>query len=128
MQRRAFSTSVSRAQRAVTPRGQELDSLAGSEALRGRFFSWRGATGRRYVCSVFQRGEEGFVSDIESGALIGVTRDGGVLRPVCVLAAGERRSRDALGRLARELGVAEWHVHFCPEIEPVRDLAGSLLN
>ncbi|QGM96400.1 hypothetical protein [Methylocystis parvus] len=128
MQRYAFSVSpLRRPRRALAPRGQELDSLAGSDALRGRFFSWRGATGRRYVCSVFQRGEEGFVSDVESGVVIGVARDGASLRPVCLFSAGERRAA-ALRELAQELGVAEWHVHFCPDTEPARDLAGSLLN
>ncbi|HEY8162545.1 MAG: hypothetical protein ACR650_05875 [Methylocystis sp.] len=128
MQRYSFSISaLRRAGRALSPRGQELESLAGSDGLRAHFYSWRGATGRRYVCSVFQRGEEGFVSDVESGAIIGVAREGGALRPVCVLAAGERAGY-ALRDLARELGVVEWHVHFCAEIEAVRDLAGSLLN
>lgn len=123
-----YASPRSRAIRAFTPRGQELDSLADSEALRGRFFSWRGASGRRFVCSVFQRGEEGFVSDVERGAIIGVASEGGVLRPVCVFAAADRRSRDALRKVGRELAIVEWHVHFCPDIEAVRDLAGSLLN
>ncbi len=128
MQRYAFSIcALRRAGREISPRGQELESLAGSDGLRAHFYSWRGTTGRRYVCSVFQCGEEGFVSDVERGAIIGVARQGGVLRPVCVFAAGEG-SRSALRDLARELGVVEWHVHFCAEMEAVRDLAGSLLN
>lgn len=126
MQRFALSVSTIR-RRAPAPRGQQLDSLAGADALRGHFFSWRGTTGRRYVCSVFQRGEEGFVSDVESGVIIGVTKDGAALRPVCVFPAGDGRMK-ALRELAQELGVAEWHVHFCSDFEPVRDLAGSLLN
>lgn len=128
MQRHHYPAFTFRsAGRAFSPRGQELVSLAGSDALRGRFFSWRGATGRRYVCSVFQRGEEGFVADVESGAIIGVARDGASLRPVCLFPAGERRAA-ALRELAQELGVAEWHVHFCAGSDPARDLAGSLLN
>ncbi|WP_457795644.1 hypothetical protein [Methylocystis sp. S23] len=129
MQRYTFSaSSLRRAGRALATRGQELDSLAGSDSLRGRFFSWRGVTGRRYVCSVFQRGEEGFVSDVENGAIIGVARDGAALRPVCLFSAGEGRRAPALRELAQELGVAEWHVHFCPDAAAIRDLAGSLLN
>jgi hypothetical protein len=116
-----------RAGKALNPRGQELDSLAGSDALRGHFFAWRGVTGRRYVCSVFQRGEEGFVSDVENGVIIGVARDGVAIRPLCLFSADESRAV-ALRQLAQELGVAEWHVHFCPDAETIRDLAGSLLN
>ncbi len=128
MQRYAFSiSSRRRSVRAAAPRGQELDSLAGADALRGHFFSWRGVTGRRYVCSVFQRGEEGFVADVENGVVIGVARDGAGLRPVCLFSAGEA-GIGSLRDLARELCVVEWHVHFSPDAETVRDLASSLLN
>lgn len=112
----------------LSPRGQELDSLAEADLLRARFFSWRGVSGRRYVCSVFQRGEEGFVSDVESGVIIGVAREGAAIRPLCVLGAPDKGGRPPLGDLARELGVAEWHVHFCAGDEAARDLSGSLLN
>ncbi len=127
MQRFSPSSSVLR-RAAASSRGQELESLLEADVLRGRFFSWRGLSGRRFVCSVFQRGEEGFVSDVESGAIIGVAREGAALRPVCVFAAGTGGARRSLQELARELGVAEWHVHFSAEAETVRDLAGSLLS
>lgn len=110
------------------PRGQELDSLAGAESLRGHFFSWRGVSGRRYVCSVFQQGEEGFVADVENAVVIGVAREGAALRPVCVFLAGAGRPRRSPRLTAHELGVCEWHVHFCPDAGTLRDLAGSLLN
>jgi hypothetical protein len=127
MQRDNFSSSVlRRAAAGFAPRGQELDSLAETEALRGRFFSWRGVTGQRYVCSVFQRGEEGFVADVQQGVIVGVVREGAGRRPVCVIGAGE--GVGALRRLARELGVAEWHVRFGADAETARDLSGSLLN
>lgn len=112
----------------LSPRGQELDALAEANVLRGRFFSWRGASGRRYVCSVFQRGEEAFVSDVESGVIVGVARDGAATRPVCVFGAGQNGARPSLRELGRELHVAEWHVHFCEGSEAARDLAASLLN
>lgn len=111
----------------VSPRGQELDSLAEADGLRGRFFSWRGVSGRRYVCSVFPRGEEDFVSDVESGVIIGVARDGASIRPLCVFGARDG-ARPPLANFASELGVAEWHVHFCAGEEAARDLSGSLLN
>lgn len=112
------------------PRGEALQSLADTDSLRSRFFSWRGASGRRYVCSVFQSGEESFIADVTNGAVIGVTREGVTTRPVCVFLAQERVAGDrhALRRIARELGVAEWHVHFCADAATLRDLSASLLN
>lgn len=111
------------------PRGQELSSLAEADALRARFFSWRGTSGRRYVCTVFQRGEEAFVAAVESGTVIGVSHEGAAVRPLCVFAAGEGgRAGRALAALARELGVDEWHVHFCENGEAARDLSASLLS
>jgi hypothetical protein len=133
MQRYNFSTyRMRREEKALSPRGQELESLVESDSLRSRFFAWLGLSGRRYVCSVFQHGEEGFIADVESGVVIGVAREGATLRPVCVFAgrkeAGEAQKRRSLRQLARELGVAEWHVHFCADAETVRDLAASLLS
>lgn len=127
MQRDNFSTGAfRRTSAAFAPRGQELESLAEAEALRGRFFSWRGVSGRRYVCSVFHRGEEGFVADVESGVIVGVAQESAGRRPVCVLGAGE--SVAALRLLARELNVVEWHVRFGADADAARDLSGSLLN
>lgn len=115
---------------ASAPRGEALHSLADADSLRSRFFSWRGASGRRYVCSVFQSGEESFIADVTNGAVIGVAREGVATRPVCVFLAQERApgDRHALRRMARELGVAEWHVHFCADAATLRDLSASLLN
>ena len=61
-----------------------------------------------------------------NGAVIGVAREGVTTRPVCVFLAQERAPGDrfALRRIARELGVAEWHVHFCADAETLRDLFG----
>ncbi|MBI1981621.1 MAG: hypothetical protein HYS63_08755 [Methylocystis sp.] len=113
----------------AAPRGQALESLSETDSLRSRFFSWRGASGRRYVCSVFQSGEESFIADVTNGVVIGVAREGATNRPVCVFLAQERAvDRHALRRMARELGVAEWHVHFCANAATLRDLSASLLN
>ena len=71
------------------PRGEALPSLAGSQGLRDRFYAWRGKSGRRYVCSVFRSGEEGFIADVTGGAIIGVSRTEAVTRPVCVIAASQ---------------------------------------
>jgi hypothetical protein len=77
---------------------------------------------------VFQSGEEAFVAGVESGVVIGVAKDGASLRPVCVFQAEEGRARRSLRELAQELGVVEWHVHFCADAETARDIAGSLLS
>jgi hypothetical protein len=79
--------------KALNSRGQELESLVESDSLRSRFFAWMGLSGRRYVCSVFQQGEEGFVADVESGVVVGVAREGAVARPVCVFAAQKGAAR-----------------------------------
>ena len=114
----------------VAPRGQALQSLAETDLLRNRFFSWRGASGRRYVCSVFQSGEDSFIADVTNGVVIGVAREDATNRPVCVFLAQERAPGDrrALRKAAQELGVAEWHVHFCADAATLRDLSASLLN
>jgi len=121
--RRAFEQTLEDS----APRGQALQSLAETDSLRSRFFSWRGASGRRYVCSVFQSGEDSFVADVTNGVVIGVAREGATTRPVCVFLAQER-ARRGLREIARELGVAEWHVHFCADAASLRDLSASLLN
>lgn len=108
------------------PRGEALQSLLAADGLRDRFFAWRGASGRRYVCSVFQSGETGFVADVTDGLIIGVARDGAMARPLCLLRA--RIDAAALHRQARELGVTEWHVLFGESDAPAGDLAGALLN
>jgi hypothetical protein len=112
----------------LASRGQELESLVDSIDLRSRFFSWPGLSGRRYVCSVFQSGEEAFVAGVESGVVIGVAKDGATVRPVCVFQAEEGRAWRSLREFSQELGVVEWHVHFCADAETARDIAGSLLS
>jgi hypothetical protein len=129
MHRSNFSaSSLRRVASSFSSRGQELDSLVESTNLRSRFFAWRGLSGRRYVCSVFQSGEEGFVAGVENGVVIGVAREGASARPVCVFQAEAGQARRSLRDLAQELGVVEWHVHFCADAEAARDIAGSLLN
>jgi len=126
-----FATPISSlriGRKAASARGQELDSLVESNTLRDRFFSWRGLSGRRYVCSVFQGGEEGFVADVTNGIVIGVAREGVLARPACVFLAREGGARRSLRELAQELRIVEWHVHFCADAETMRDLAGSLLS
>ncbi|MCC3245126.1 hypothetical protein LG047_07310 [Methylocystis sp. WRRC1] len=126
-----FATPISSlriGRKSPSARGQELDSLVESDVLRNRFFSWRGLSGQRYVCSVFQSGEEGFIADVTSGIVIGVAREGVSARPVCVFQAREGGARGSLREMARQLRISEWHVHFTTDPEALRDLAGSLLS
>ncbi len=94
-------------------RGAALDSLSES-GLFDRFYSWRGNSGARYVCTVFPVGEKAMVADFAEGVVIGVAREGESRRPVCVIASqefsvfDEKKLRDVVARR----GVDEWHVHF----------------
>ncbi|GAC1338082.1 MAG: hypothetical protein NVSMB26_25500 [Beijerinckiaceae bacterium] len=55
-------------------RGRRLAALDRS-GLSGRFHSWFGASGRRYICSVFAAGDEGLSGlDLTHAAVIAVQR------------------------------------------------------
>ncbi len=109
----------------TAPQGQALASLNSSE-LRGRFYSWRGVSGQRYVCSIFQSEEQAVVQTFSSAVAIGVANDRGTRRPVCVMSAREVGSADATN--LRLIGVDEWHVHFRSDEVLLRDIAASLLH
>lgn len=121
-----YGSAASPTPRTGRAQGESLQSLLAADGLRDRFYAWRGASGRRYICSVFQSGEAAFVGDVTEGIVIGVARDGGAARPLCLFRAG--LDSLALQRHARELGVTEWHVLFGPSETPAQDLAGALLN
>ncbi len=113
----------------ASPSGQALASLLASDLFE-RFYSWRGLSGRRYICSVFSAADASVVSEFTAAAVIGVARVGAARRPVCVMSS---REFDALGDIgsrpgAESNGVSEWHVHFGVDEEALRDLAGSLLS
>lgn len=113
----------------ASPSGQALASLLTSD-LRERFYSWRGLSGRRYICSVFSAADAAVVAEFTAAAVIGVAKIGAARRPVCVMSSrefhiwGDIRSREG----AESHGVSEWHVHFGGDEEGLRDLAGSLLS
>ncbi|HXY58631.1 MAG TPA: hypothetical protein VEH76_08625 [Methylocystis sp.] len=100
--------------------GRALASLCGS-SLRDDFFSWRGASGRIYVCSVFGREDFSVVEEFRGVSLVGVARRGGERRALCVLSSSELRLRG-------HAGVDEWHVHFGNDEKKLRDLSASLLG
>lgn len=109
-------------------KGGELTSLARTQSLRDRFFSWRGLSGRSYVCSIFKGGEEAFVADITLGVAIGVIRSGLDVRARFVTQLGQYDNCAQLRAIGRELGVNEWHVHFNNSDGIFEDLTGSLLS
>ncbi|MFY9629330.1 MAG: hypothetical protein WAK03_14425 [Methylocystis sp.] len=111
----------------MAPQGQKLASLDESE-LRERFYSWRGASGRRYVCSIFSVADQEMIAGFSGAAVIGVANAAGTRRAVCVMSSNHISSPQITEISASSLGVDEWHVHFRAGEAELRDLAGSLLN
>jgi hypothetical protein len=107
----------------LAPEGLGLASLADSH-LERRFYSWLGISGTRYVCTVFQGGEEEAVSSFTDAAIIGVVHRDGVRRPVCVLIPSDFEEIGyARVTAAVALGINEWHVHF---LSDQQELAADL--
>jgi hypothetical protein len=124
-----FAKARREAPPAASQSGQALASLLTSD-LRERFYSWRGLSGRRYICSVFSAAEAAVVCEFTAAAVIGVARVGAARRPVCVMSSREFHVWGDIGSRegAESHGVSEWHVHFGVDDEGLRDLAGSLLS
>jgi len=122
-------SKFAKARRETSPSGQALASLSTSD-LRERFYSWRGLSGRRYICSVFSAAETAVVSEFTAAAVIGVAKAGAARRPVCVMSSREFHVWGDIGSRegAESHGVSEWHVHFGVDDDGLRDLAGSLLS
>jgi hypothetical protein len=92
--------------------------------------SWRGASGRRYICSVYAVGEPpSFDFDRAVVAAVRKGEDGGAI--LFVFEPGKDAESDGLRQWteqARRLGADEWHVHLLagsPEARAfaLRDLA-----
>jgi len=104
-------------------RGASPASLAQTR-FHGAFYPCHGASGRRYVLSVFDRSDWTLVSDFDSVAIVGVANDGTSCRPICVLSPRELR---ALGPTLVEVA-GEWHALFGADEAALKDLAGSVMN
>jgi hypothetical protein len=111
----AGQTSARRPQSRDAP----LYCLAGA-ALDSHFHSWRGASGRRYICSVFpvcDGAELGGLPEFDGAIALAVSRDGGGLRQrIAVLDLCWRDGRfagdwQAAGD-ALSAGACEWHIHL----------------
>lgn len=99
-----------------------LGCLAGAP-LATRFHSWRGASGRRYICSVFpvrDDAELGGLPEFDGAVALAVSRDDrGRRRKVAVLDLFWRDGQfggdvRAAGE-ALDAGACEWHVHLLAE-------------
>ena len=94
-----------------------LASLHGSAVSR-RYHAWRGASGRRYVVSVFpvdaSAADHGLPA-FDGFVLLAVARDGRGLFARDVLAIETECDRSAAIGSALAHGVTEWHIHLLAE-------------
>jgi hypothetical protein len=95
-----------------------LDSLAGG-TLAARFHAWRGASGRRYICSVFvaeaAEFEAGLPDFADAIALAVACESDGRRRCLSVFvseAGNGGASRQAFVTAALAAGAVEWHIHL----------------
>ena len=98
----------------LVPAEGRFASLRAHE-LRDGFFAWRGASGRRYVASVFAFdacAADAGLPAFEAFVLIPVQRVGGraKVQAVVVVEWGSSRHRAVAEAIA--CGVDEWHVHL----------------
>jgi hypothetical protein len=103
-----------------------LDRTGMEDFLR----SWRGASGRRYICSVYAIGAQP-VFDFERAVVAAVRREDDGAKILFAFQPGPEAERDGLRHWteqARREGADEWHVHLLagsPEAREsaLRDLA-----
>jgi hypothetical protein len=109
--------------------GQPLASLDASE-LKDRFYRWRGASGREYICSIFTKDELAVVTGFSGAVIIGVAKEGPARRAVSVISSVSFACPGDQDMFALDVGSGadEWHVHFSKDDSCLRDLAASLLH
>lgn len=102
----------------LTSSNAPLESLAGG-SLASRFHAWRGASGRRYICSVFPAdpaAPDAGLPDFADAIAMAVVRepDGGRRRISLFLseATSDATTRRAFVAEALAKGTIEWHVHL----------------
>lgn len=102
----------------VTGSNAPLRSLAG-ETLASRFHAWRGASGRRYICSVFSVEADALdvgLPDFVDAIAMAVARepDGSRRRISLFLneATSDPAARRAFVAEALAKGAIEWHIHL----------------
>lgn len=99
--------------------------------LRDGFHAWHGASGRRYVASVFAvdaRVRDAGLPAFEAFVLIAVARDGARRRVRAVVAVewGSARHRAVAAAIAD--GVDEWHVHLLGASRDAREAIAADLR
>ena len=97
-----------------------LAALTGNP-LAGRFHNWRGASGRRYICTVFADFSE--IGDFSGVLILSVRRDaGGGRRLLDITSRDAPLAKGACGARAAA-GANEWHVHLMATGRMARDEA-----
>ncbi len=102
----------------ITGGNAPLESLAGG-SLASRFHAWRGASGRRYICSVFaadRADPDAGLPDFTDAIAMAVACDGEGRRR-CVSLFLSEATTDAAARrhfiaAAMAAGAIEWHIHL----------------
>lgn len=93
--------------------GSPLTALFGNR-LAARFHGWRGASGKRYVCTVFCDPFE--ICDFAAALVLCVARDHDGSRRLVAMAATDDPVRpawlDSLAQGRPVRGANEWHVHL----------------
>jgi len=107
-----------------------LAALAGG-ALAGRFHAWRGASGRRYVCSIFLAAWAAEIPFLTDPLVLGVAVDSDGRRSLLFVSDGGLPSRRLPSAI--QAMIAEYHVHLLAEtaaqrMQAYRDLAEALLR
>jgi hypothetical protein len=89
------------------------------------FQSWRGASGRRYICSVYAVGEPPSF-DCDRAIVAAVRKGAPGASIVFVFQPGPEAESDGLHQWterARQYGADEWHVHLLAGSKAERDFA-----
>ncbi len=96
--------------------------------LEDLFRVWFGASGRRYICSVYPVGAPP-AFDCGRAVVAAVRKHAKALEPSAEIAfVFQPAADDDLGvweRKARQCGANEWHVHLLAETAAARDFAAS---
>jgi hypothetical protein len=93
--------------------------------LESLFQSWRGASGRRYVCSVHSL-EAAPEFDCARAIVVGVRKSAAGAEIAFVFQPGVEAEKDGLrqwAQKARACGVGEWHVHLLAGSREEREFA-----
>jgi hypothetical protein len=98
--------------------------------LEDLFRVWPGASGRRYICSVYPIGEPP-VFDCRRAIVAAVRKSAAGAAILSVFVPGAEDAADDLrarAEKARQRGAHEWHVHLLANTEEARDFAARDLS